>query len=138
MGRRKGSKNLNGEEPWKKYGLTRDAYYSRLTKGIPLEQPPRKGRRKNKENIEGGRVKRCKYCGDIFQYKSNLAQMCPDCKKEYHRGYVHVINNFDKRFSGLSYENSEERLNEIRGKYKDGVTDEIIGDFVDKFFSEEY
>lgn len=108
-----------------------------MTKGIPLEQPPRKGRRKNKENIEGGRVKRCKYCGDIFQYKNNLAQICPNCKKEYNRGYAHVINNFDKRFSGLSYENSEEKLNEIREKYKNGVTDEIVFEFVDKIFPKE-
>lgn len=113
MGRRKGSKNLNGEEPWKKYGLTRDAYYSRLTKGIPLEQPPRKGRKKNKKNKEN------------IKYEMLVAEFGKSGRHE--RG----------RFSGLSYENSEERLNEIREKYKNGVTDEIVFEFVDKFFPKE-
>lgn len=47
MGRKKGSKNLKGAEPWKEYGLTRNAYYSRLCRGIPLDQlRAREGERK--------------------------------------------------------------------------------------------
>lgn len=111
MGRRKGSKNLNGDKPWEKYGLTKGAYYNRLCKGIPLEGDVKRGRKKTE---------------DTLRIEAYIAEY-GNSKRKYQYG----------RFSGLDYENSEERLNEIREKYKNGVTDEIVFEFVNKFFPKE-
>lgn len=34
------------------------------------------------------------------------------------------------RYSGLKYENTKERLQEIKEKYKNGVTEEILQEFI--------
>lgn len=105
MGRKKGSKNFNGKEPWKEYGLTRDAYYNRLRKGIPLEQAPRKGRKRKDENVE---------------YEMLVAEFGNPKKKV--RG----------RFSGLDYDNPPEKLEAIKEKYRNGVSVDDIAEMVGK------
>lgn len=109
MGRPKGCKNFKkGEEPWLKYGLSSDAYYRRLKKGLPLDQKLKPGRKPDVEMQEA-----------IGQFgKSAL--------------YVPVSVK-EGRFSGLEYENPPEKLGAIREKYKNGITPEILAELMESF-----
>lgn len=111
-GRPRGSKNRNGIRLWERYGLTEGAYYSRKRRGLSLAAVLTRGRKKSPEREEEDRLR------EMFG---------PPPRGRPRKG----------RFSGLDYENDEEKLNEIREKYKDGVTDEIVFEFVDKFFPKE-
>lgn len=93
--RSKGTKNLNGAEPWKEYGLTKGAYYNRMCKGIPLDAVLKRGRKKSRDALEIENISRQR-------------------KMDY------------GRFSGEHYFNSEEKLNDIKKKYKDGITEQIM------------
>lgn len=110
MSRPKGSKNYGAVKPWDEYGLTEEAYRKRLRNGIPLDAKLKRGRKKSAETLE---------------YERLVEEFGESERKAY------------GRFSGKDYENSEERLNEIREKYKNGVTDEIVFEFVNKFFPKE-
>lgn len=120
MGRKKGSKNLKGKEPWKEYGLTRNAYYSRLRKGIPLDKALRKGRGRKISDKE------------LRAYQLEIGQ------KEYKRIQSYVcqrsarIRDNDLRASGKHYENTPEKLEAIKEKYRNGVTDDIMKEFESK------
>lgn len=50
-------------------------------------------------------------------------------RKLYQTMY-HYASTSDKRYSGKTYENSPEKLQAIKEKYKNGVTKEILDDFV--------
>ena len=61
--RKTGTKNLNGEKPWEKYGLTKSCYYARMRKGLPFDKDLPRGRkaefgrrRKNWSGRASGRV----------------------------------------------------------------------------------
>jgi hypothetical protein len=41
-------------------------------------------------------------------------------------------NRRKRRFSGRSYRNDEKRINEIKEKYKNGVTADILREFAEK------
>ena len=48
-----------------------------------------------------------------------------------HKGLLPRKNHRkDQRYSGLNYTNSEEKLNAIKEKYKNGVTREILEEFL--------
>lgn len=104
MGRKKGSKNLKGKEPW-------------LYKGIPLEQAPRKGRGRKISDEE------------LRAYQLEIGQ------KEYKRILTYVCNRStrirdnDLRASGKHYENTPEKLEAIKEKYRNGVTSDIMKEF---------
>lgn len=125
MGRKKGSKNLKDKEPWKEYGLTRNAYYARLSRGIPLDRAPRKGR---------GR----KICDEeLREWQSEIGQ------KEYRRILSYTCNRSkrirdnDLRASGKHYENTPEKLEAIKEKYRNGITDDIMKEFESKLAKTE-
>lgn len=103
MGRKKGSKNYGAVKPWDEYGLTEDAYYARLRKGIPLDAKLKRGRKKSAETMEIERV--------VEEFGE------PERKK-------------NGRFSGKVYENDESKLNAIREKYKNGASREMIEDWI--------
>lgn len=54
--------------------------------------------------------------------------------KQYRALYMHEVNKAlrlaknNKRYSGKKYINSEERLDTIKEKYKNGVTEEILAE----------
>lgn len=54
--------------------------------------------------------------------------------KEYRRQYANLYNEAkqhpDKRNSGKKYKNSLEKLQGIKEKYKNGVTPEILAEFL--------
>jgi hypothetical protein len=125
MSRKKGSKNLKGAEPWKEYGLTRNAYYNRLCKGIPLTQAP-------------GSNRGPKICNEeLREYQMEIGQ------KEYRRIQSSVcyrskrILDNDLRASGKHYENTPEKLEAIKEKYRNGVTDDIMKEFESKLAKTE-
>jgi hypothetical protein len=103
--RKKGCKNLNGAEPWKEYGLTKGAYYNRMRKGIPLDATVKRGRKAT--GVE-------KKTGKKHLSIRELKKIFGPVRKE------------TGRFSGRTYTNSEERLSQIREKYKNGVTEAIL------------
>lgn len=103
--RKKGAKNLNGEKPWEKYGLTRGCYYARMSKGLPLDMDLPRGRKPLPENLEIRRL-----------------------KAEFGRRR----KNWSGRASGRVYENPPGRLEEIRRKYAGGITEEIMSELEQK------
>jgi hypothetical protein len=125
MGRKKGSKNLKGAEPWKEYGLTQNAYYSRLCRGIPLDKALHKGRGKKISDEE------------LMEFQLEIGQ------KEYKRIQSSVcyrskrILDNDLRASGKHYENTPEKLEAIKEKYRNGVTDDIMKEFESKLAKTE-
>ena len=125
MGRKKGSKNLKGKEPWKEYGLTRNAYYIRLSKGIPLDRAPGTGRGPKISDKE------------LREYQLEIGQ------KEYKRIQSYVfqrsarIRDNDLRASGKHYENTPEKLEAIKEKYRNGVTADIMKEFESKLAATE-
>ena len=103
-------RGINGEKPWEKYGLAQGTYYDRKRKGIPFDKPCTRGRKKSPETLELERLK--------------------ESQEKNHRKEVYG------RFSGKKYENSPERLAEIREKYKNGITPEIMKELAVKLFGE--
>lgn len=64
---------------------------------------------------------------ELKEYQNQIG--VKEYSKQYHKIYnLSKITN--KRFSGKDYENSEERLNEIKEKYKNGVTKEILDEML--------
>jgi len=110
MSRPKGSKNYGAVKPWDEYGLTEAAYRYRLRNGIPLDAVVKRGRKKSALTLEHERL---------------VEEFGEPGRKTY------------GRFSGKVYENDQSKLDAIREKYKNGVTDEIVFEFVNKFFPKE-
>lgn len=52
--------------------------------------------------------------------------------KQYHKIYSNTAysSKVDKRYSELKYTNSKQHLNKIKEKYKNGVTDEILKEWL--------
>jgi adenine specific DNA methylase Mod len=57
--------------------------------------------------------------------------------KQYRALYMYELNKAirlrksNKRYSGENYVNPEEKLNAIKEKYKNGVTDDILAEFME-------
>ena len=61
-------------------------------------------------------AKICSVCGIEIQGGYISRKYCRECTKMIRRAFVK-----NKRFSGIKYENSPERLSEIKSKYKNGI-----------------
>ena len=67
---------------------------------------------------------------ELREYQSEIGQ------KEYRKFQMNYCNksakirNYNLRASRKHYENSEERLKEIKEKYKNGVTMDILNKFI--------
>ncbi len=59
---------------------------------------------------------------ELEEYKKIIGK--EEFKKQYKKLYQE--GKRIKRFSGKNYENSPEKLNQIKEKYKNGVTQEIL------------
>ena len=103
MGRPKGSRNYGAVKPWDEYGLTEEAYRKRLRKGIPLDAKLKRGRKKSAETLE---------------YERLVEEFGEPERKAY------------GRFSGKDYDNDEPKLNAIREKYRNGVSREMIEEWI--------
>ena len=70
------------------------------------------------------RTASCRFCGRDFLPVNNRQQYCSrECRwKATHRGTRH---------SGRVYQNTPERLSEIREKYRNGVTEDILREWME-------
>lgn len=76
----------------------------------------------------------CETCGIDFETKSPNQRFCSrKCFLEYQRRKQRQKNRKNKtmRFSGDIYTNSEQKLNAIKEKYKNGITKEILKEFAE-------
>ena len=103
MGRPKGSKNYGAVKPWDEYGLTESAYRYRLRNGIPLDAVVKRGRKKSALTLEHERL---------------IEEFGEPGRKVY------------GRFSGKVYENDQSKLDAIREKYRNGVSREMIEEWI--------
>jgi len=78
-------------------------------------------------------IKNCLICNNDFIANCNAQKYCVNCiashRRLYKRKYYHKMKGTEekpKRYSGLEYTNSKERLQEIKDKYKNGVTYQMI------------
>lgn len=111
-GRPRGSKNRNGIRPWERYGLTEGAYYSRKRRGLSLAAVLTRGRKKSPEREEEDRLR------EMFG---------PPPRGRPRKG----------RFSGKNYDNPPEKLEVIKKKNRNGVTDDIMKEFESKWAKTE-
>ena len=65
-------------------------------------------------------------CGKLIVMNSPRQKHCDDCNNALRLAFSKSEN---RRFSGLKYENSKERLEKIKEKYKNGVRKEILENF---------
>lgn len=103
MSRPKGSKNYGAVKPWDEYGLTEAAYRYRLRNGIPLDAVVKRGRKKSALTLEHERL---------------VEEFGEPERKTY------------GRYSGRKYENDQSKLNAIREKYRNGVSREMIEEWI--------
>ena len=67
---------------------------------------------------------------ELREYQSEIGQ------KEYKKFQTNYCNksarirNYNLRASGKHYENNEEKLEQIKEKYKNGVTKEILSEWI--------
>jgi hypothetical protein len=76
----------------------------------------------------------CELCGSDFEAKNNKQRFCNRaCFLEYQKRKQRRKNRKKKtmRFSGEIYINSEEKLNAIKEKYKNGITKDILKEFAE-------
>lgn len=71
----------------------------------------------------------CELCGKEFLRNSPTQRFC--CRECYEEFELRQRPPYKFRFSGRRYKNSEQRLDEIREKYKNGVTAEIMQEFAE-------
>ena len=103
MGRPKGSRNYGAVKPWDIYGLSEAAYRKRLRNGIPLNAVVKRGRKKSALTLE---------------YERLVEEFGEPERKTY------------GRYSGREYENDQAKLDAIREKYRNGVSCEMIEDWI--------
>ena len=76
------------------------------------------------------KVRNCQICGNIIsvkQGKGRIGLYCENCRKELRNGGFYAIR---VRYSGKKYDVSLERLVKIKEKYKSGVTQEILNEWL--------
>lgn len=64
---------------------------------------------------------------ELKEYRNRIGTK--EYRKEYHKLYSEVKQH-KERYSKLEYENSKEKINQIKEKYKNGVTPEILAEFI--------
>lgn len=76
----------------------------------------------------------CELCGKSFMRKSPSQKFCSkDCSEEVKRRKLQdQCGRRNRRFSGRIYRNDEKRMNEIKEKYKNGITADILREFAEK------
>ena len=79
-------------------------------------------------------IRICESCGIDFEPKPPVQRFC--CRKcflEYQQRKQRrkIRKKKTMRFSGDIYANSEEKLNAIKEKYKNGITKEILKEFAE-------
>ena len=73
-------------------------------------------------------------CEELREYQRQIGS------KEYRKVQMNYCNksarlrDYNLRASRKNYENSEERLKEIKEKYKNGVTKEILTEWMGEYF----
>ena len=87
------------------------------------EEPQTGGRNRRQE------MTKCELCGKEFMRHSPTQKFC--CRECYKEFKLRQRPPGKRRFSGRSYKNSEQRLNELREKYKNGITAEIMQEFAE-------
>lgn len=76
----------------------------------------------------------CVVCGKKFIANNKKFITCStECKKIYHKMYSFTMDRTrrDVRNSGKKYTNSKEKLLAIKEKYKNGVTKEMIENWLE-------
>lgn len=79
-------------------------------------------------------IRMCESCGSDFESKNNKQRFCcRECFLEHQQRKQRqkIRKKKTMRFSGDIYTNSEERLNAIKEKYKNGITKEILKEFAE-------
>lgn len=79
-------------------------------------------------------IRMCESCGSDFEAKSNKQRFCcRECCLEHQKRKQRRKTRKKKtmRFSGDIYINSEEKLNAIKEKYKNGITKDILKEFAE-------
>ena len=79
-------------------------------------------------------IRMCESCGIDFEAKNNKQRFCTrECFIEHQKRKQRRKNRKKKtmRFSGDIYINSEEKLNAIKEKYKNGITKDILKEFAE-------
>ena len=75
----------------------------------------------------------CPICGEVFQKRSGVQRFCSDyCSKAFTRENRRKKRKRPARFSGLDYENTPEKIERLKEKYRNGVTAEILKEFAEK------
>ena len=81
-------------------------------------------------------LKNCKHCGQPFDATKRMV-VCPDCKiiqkRETARKWKrkkYKCNTYHGRFSNTIYENSPEKIAMLKEKYKNGVSEKMISDWI--------
>ena len=67
---------------------------------------------------------------ELREYQSEIGQKEYKKLQTYYCNKSARIRNYNLRASGKHYENSEEKLEQIKEKYKNGVTMDILKEFV--------
>lgn len=80
-------------------------------------------------------MKTCELCEKEIFAKSNKKKYCEECSHALQRSCITTLSRIynkskQRRVSGKKYENSPERLEEIKNKYKNGVTIQILEEFI--------
>lgn len=68
---------------------------------------------------------RGKVDAELASYREQIGS---DRYDRLYRRYYQEARQKKSRFSGLDYENSAEKLRQIKDKYKDGVTEKILSE----------
>lgn len=71
-------------------------------------------------------IKICVKCYQKYLTSSNRQKYCTNCYASHYR----MTHKNSSRYSGKYYENSKERLEEIKEKYKNGIPKGIIEQMV--------
>lgn len=64
---------------------------------------------------------------ELKEYRKKIG--AEEYGKEYHRLYSEARQH-KERYSKLEYKNSKERIKQIKEKYKNGITPEILAEFI--------
>lgn len=78
------------------------------------------------------KIKTCLFCNRDFIAEKSAQKVCVSCAVSHRNAYLKTyqrakrLEKNQKRYSGLEYTNTKERLQEIKDKYKNGVTYRMI------------
>lgn len=64
---------------------------------------------------------------ELAEYRDKIGE--DEYRRQYHQLYTESKQH-TQRYSGKKYTNSKEKLEAIKQKYKNGVTNDILNDFI--------